>query len=167
LLESERLATGHAALQTERVDLGALARELLATQFAQAAVTLRFDETLGPVQADPTRVRLLLRNLVDNALRHNAGAEQPPLLELAREADGQLRLSVRDHGPGVSEDQLARLAEPFYRADSARQRSTGGVGLGLTLCRLVAQAHGGTLSLRNAQPGLEVIARWPIATASG
>ena len=51
LLESERLATGHAALQTERVDLGALARELLATQFAQAAVTLRFDETLGPVQA--------------------------------------------------------------------------------------------------------------------
>jgi signal transduction histidine kinase len=167
LLESERLATGHAALQTERVDLGALARELLATQFAQADVTLQVDESLGPVQADPTRVRLLLRNLIDNALRHSAGAAQPPLLELAREADGQLRVSVRDHGPGVSEEQLARLAEPFYRADSARQRSTGGVGLGLYLCRLVAQAHGGTLSLRNAQPGLEVSARWPIVTTNG
>lgn len=166
LLESERLATGHAALQTERVDLAALVRDLLATQFPQAAVTLHVDGTLGPVQADPARVRLLLRNLVDNALRHGAGATTPPRLALEREAEGQLRLSVRDHGPGVSEEQLARLAEPFYRADSARQRSTGGVGLGLYLCRLVAQAHGGALSVSNAQPGLEVVARWPIVATS-
>jgi signal transduction histidine kinase len=117
------------------------------------------------MQADPVRVRLLLRNLIDNALRHSAGAAQPPSLELARDADGQLRISVRDHGPGVDDEQLARLAEPFYRADTARQRSTGGVGLGLYLCRLVAQAHGGTLAFRLAQPGLEVSARWPIVPA--
>ena len=71
-------------------------------------------------------------------------------------------MTVRDHGVGVSDEQLAHLAEPFYRADSARQRSTGGVGLGLTLCKLVAQAHGGTLGFSRAQPGLEVVARWPL-----
>jgi len=166
LLESERLASGHAALQTEPVDLAALVRELLATQFASHAVTLRLDDSLGPVAADAMRVRLLLRNLVDNALRHSAGAASPPVVVLARDGDGQLRLSVRDFGPGVSGEQLAHLAEPFYRADSARQRATGGVGLGLYLCRLVAQAHGGTLVFRNAAPGLEVTASWPLAAAA-
>ena len=127
--------------------------------------TAEYQSVLDKEQADPVRVRLLLRNLIDNALRHSAGAAQPPSLELARDADGQLRISVRDHGPGVDDEQLARLAEPFYRADTARQRSTGGVGLGLYLCRLVAQAHGGTLAFRLAQPGLEVSARWPIVPA--
>ena len=163
LLESERLAGGHAALQTERVDLAALVRELVATQFPNAGLALQIDDTLGPVSADPMRVRLLLRNLIDNALRHSAGAPQPPVVSLAREAGGTLRLAVRDFGPGVSDEQFAHLAEPFYRADSARQRATGGFGLGLYLCRLVAQAHGGTLQFRRAEPGLEVAACWPVA----
>jgi signal transduction histidine kinase len=162
LLESERLATGHAALQTEGVNLAALVREVLAAQFAQATLTLQLDDKLGTVQADPMRLRLLLRNLVDNALRHNAGAVQAPLVVLAGDADGQLRLSVRDFGPGVSDEELARLAEPFYRADRARRRATGGFGLGLYLCRLVVQAHHGTLAFRRAEPGLEVTARWPM-----
>ncbi|RYF72270.1 MAG: ATP-binding protein, partial [Comamonadaceae bacterium] len=72
-------------------------------------------------------------------------------------------IDVRDFGAGVDEAHLARLAEPFYRTDSARQRATGGVGLGLYLCRLVAQAHGGTLTARNAQPGLSITVRLPFA----
>ena len=63
---------------------------------------------------------------------------------------------MRDFGPGVAEEQLAHLAEPFYRTDEARTRAAGGVGLGLYLCRLIAQAHGGSLAVRNAQPGLAV-----------
>jgi signal transduction histidine kinase len=70
-------------------------------------------------------------------------------------------LTVRDHGPGVPDEQLARLAEPFYRPDSARTRAAGGVGLGLYLCRLVAQAHGGTFVLHNAAPGLAVTVTLP------
>ena len=162
LLESERLASGHAALQTEPVDLPALVSELVATQFSDAGISLQLDEQLGPVQADPMRVRLLLRNLIDNALRHSAGAQAPPVVTLARDASGQVLLSVRDFGPGVAEEQLAHLTEPFYRVDSARQRATGGVGLGLYLCQLVAQAHGGSLRIRRAEPGLEVTAAWPV-----
>ena len=166
LLESERLATGHAALHTESVDLAALVRDVVATQFAGAALTLELDASIGAVHADPMRLKVLLRNLIDNALRHSAGAVRSPVVRLAREAEsgaasapgGRVLLAVRDFGPGVSAEQLQRLSEPFYRTDSARARATGGVGLGLYLCRLIAQAHGGELRLQRAEPGLEVMA---------
>ncbi len=161
LLESERLAAGHAALQTEAVDLAALVREVAGGNgFAARGLRLDLDELAGQVQADPTRLRLLLRNLIDNALRHSAGAAEAPTVFLIRGDDGMLTLGVRDHGPGVSDEQLQRLAEPFYRADSARTRSAGGVGLGLYLCRLVAQAHGGELRIEHAVPGLRVAMHW-------
>jgi len=155
LLESERLATGHRALHTEPVDLAALVREV-ASQFESAALTLQLDAALPAVPADPMRLKLLLRNLVDNALRHSAGAAQPPVVSLQREADGRIALAVRDFGPGVTPEQLQRLSEPFYRTDSARTRERGGVGLGLYLCRLIAQAHGGELRIAHAEPGLAV-----------
>jgi signal transduction histidine kinase len=97
---------------------------------------------------------------VDNALRHGADAAEPPSVTLTSDA-GTVTLVVRDHGPGVPEEQLAHLAQAFYRPDSARTRAAGGVGLGLYLCRLVAQAHGGSFSVRNAQPGLAVTVTLP------
>jgi signal transduction histidine kinase len=109
-------------------------------------------------------MRLLLRNLLDNALRHSADAPQPPIVRLHANTDADdpgLRITVRDFGPGVDESVLPHLAEPFYRPDSARGRTAGGVGLGLYLCKLVAQAHGGRLVPRNAQPGLEVSVEMP------
>ena len=74
-------------------------------------------------------------------------------------------LCVRDHGPGVSGAQLQQLVGAFYRADAARARSTGGVGLGLYLCRLVTEAHGGTLVIRNAHPGLAIDVLLPLPTS--
>lgn len=159
LLDSERLAAGHAALQTEATDLAALVREAAAEFGGEAALQLELAEDLPLLPVDRSRLRLLLRNLIGNARRHAAGT--PVVLGLQREGDA-LALTVRDHGPGVSDEQLARLAEPFYRTDSARQRRTGGVGLGLYLCRLVAQAHGGSLHLEHAHPGLRVKALLPL-----
>ena len=105
-------------------------------------------------------MRLLLRNLLNNAVRHGAGASRPPVVHLRREGT-LLVLTVRDHGPGVDATLLPHLAEAFFRPDMARERATGGVGLGLYLCKLVALAHGGSLELRNVQPGLEVRALLP------
>lgn len=160
LLESERLATGHAALQTEATDLNALVADVIAAHFADQGIAVHASPGLPPLALDRARLRLLLRNLLGNALRHGGDAAGRPSVATALDADA-VRLIVRDHGPGVPEEQLARLAEPFYRPDAARQRSTGGVGLGLYLCRLVAQAHGGRLELRNAHPGLEVTLHLP------
>lgn len=153
LLESERLASPHATLQREPVDLAALVREVVADMPDAAGVTLDLAEGLPALALDRTRMRLLLRNLLDNALRYSAEAAQPPRITLTRQ-DGGVLLAVRDFGPGVNAEQLARLTEPFYRTDSARQRATGGVGLGMYLCQLVAQAHGSRLQVDNAAPGL-------------
>ncbi|MBS0449579.1 MAG: HAMP domain-containing protein [Proteobacteria bacterium] len=159
LLESERLAQGHAALHPEPTDLAALAADVVSAQFGDRGVQLQLDE-LGSVQADPMRLRLLLRNLIDNALRHGAEAQEAPVVFLRREVDGRVALGVRDHGPGVAADQAARLGEAFYRPDAARTRAAGGVGLGLALARAVARAHGGELRIRRVEPGLEVSAVW-------
>ncbi|MBO9643001.1 MAG: HAMP domain-containing histidine kinase [Pseudacidovorax sp.] len=169
LLEGERLSSPHAALQREPVDLPALAREVMQELVARGlpmaeAVQVEAASDLPALSLDRARVRLLLRNLLANALHHGAGP-QPPRLSLHRaptapdKPDG-VCIEVRDFGPGVPEDQLERLAEPFYRPDSARARGAGGggVGLGMYLCRLVAQAHGGRLDLRLAKPGLAVTA---------
>ncbi|WP_293999369.1 sensor histidine kinase [Sphaerotilus sp.] len=161
LLESERLAAGHAALQREPVDLAALVEVAVHEQVpVDVALELDLDADLGLVGVDPARWRLLVRNLVGNALRHG----QPPLhVRLHREAD-TLVFTVRDHGAGVAPEALAQLGEAFYRPDAARGRSSGGVGLGLYLCRLVAQAHGGRLRVQSAAPGpgLVVEVRVPV-----
>jgi signal transduction histidine kinase len=168
LLESERLSARHAALQREPVALAALAREVVAEVLARQPqrpdlrpeITLLADPDLPALALDPARIRLLLRNLLDNALRHSTDAPLPPELHLCVEGQG-IRIEVRDHGPGVPDDQIPRLAEPFFRPDTARTRAQGGVGLGLHLCKLVAQAHGGTFSVRNARPGLAVTVTLP------
>jgi signal transduction histidine kinase len=153
LLEGERLAAGPAALQRAPVDLDALVQSLVDDQFAGRGITLRLAGGLPLLQADRVRLQLLLRNLLDNALRHGGGT--PVELSTAAHDRGCL-LTVRDHGPGIDPAALARLGEPFFRPDAARSRSAGGVGLGLYLCRLVAQSHGGTLQWRDAAPGLAV-----------
>ncbi len=160
LLESERLADRHATLHREPSDLYALTTEVtteLCDRHPQASeITVHVPSKLPLMALDRTRVRLLLRNLLDNALRHGAGALHAPEVLLQAAANGGIVIEVRDHGPGVADDQLSRLADAFYRPDSARTRTAGGVGLGLFLCRLVAKAHGGTLTLHHANPGLAV-----------
>ena len=159
LLEGERLAAGAAALTREATDLSTLVREVVSSHFAGQPVELDLADDLPPLPLDRPRMTMLVRNLVDNACRHGAGAAEPVVVTTRLDGDA-VRLVVRDHGAGVSEEHLARLAEPFYRPDTARTRAAGGVGLGLYLCRLVAQSHGGTLVLRNASPGLEAEVRF-------
>ena len=164
LLESERLAGRHQVLHLETTDVAVLAREVIAelalSQPRAADIRLCAPVDLPLPMLDRVRLRLLLRNLLDNALRHSAEVALAPELHLEADATG-LKLEVRDHGPGVPEEQIPQLAQPFFRPDAARSRSTGGVGLGLYLCRLVAQAHGGTFAVRNARPGLAVTVRLP------
>ncbi len=160
LLESERLASPHAAVQREPIDLAALVRDVADEHPQGQRVVLDLSPGLPTIALDRSRMRLLVRNLLDNALHYGADAERPPRVSLRAAGQG-VELEVRDFGPGVDAAQLDRLTEPFYRTDSARQRATGGVGLGMYLCRLVAEAHCGTLAVRNAQPGLAVTALLP------
>jgi len=159
LLESERLAQGHSALQAEACDLAALARDLLQTQFEGRGVALGLDDTMAPVTADPTRMRLLLRNLVDNALRYSPdGAEVR--VAVAR-ADGQVQVQVDDSGPGLAKAELARLGERFFRVLGTGQ---SGSGLGWSIVRRIAAAHGARVAVgpSAALEGLAVTVGWPV-----
>jgi signal transduction histidine kinase len=154
LLESERLGSGHSALQLSDCDLAELAHEQVVP-----GVVLQIEPDLPTLRLDRLRVQLLLRNLVHNALRHNDASHGAVQLRLERAGEG-VRLTVRDFGPGVPPEALPQLGQPFYRPDAARTRGGGGVGLGLCLCRLVAEAHGGRLEMLNAAPGFEVSVRF-------
>lgn len=175
LLERERLDTGHSALRLDDCTWPDLVAELLDRRFSEARSTgllqLALAPDLPPMRLDRSRVQVLLGNLLDNALRHHdagKGAVQLSVSLSARPAGtagqgGQpcVRLLVRDFGPGVPPDVLGQLGQPFFRPDAARTRGGGGVGLGLNLCRLIAEAHGGSLVLRNAEPGLEALVELP------
>lgn len=169
LLERERLDAGHTALRLAEADWPALVDELLQRRFLDAVTTgqLRAEVADGllAMRVDTTRVQVLLGNLLDNALRHHDAAQGPVVLTVVPSLSalkGGVRLTVRDQGPGVPEEALAKLGQPFFRPDSARTRGSGGVGLGLSLCKQIAQAHGGSLSLRNAHPGLEASVELPL-----
>ena len=86
-----------------------------------------------------------MKNLIDNALKHSEG-QQLPQVSLQSQSDGVL-IRVRDFGAGIDAADISHLTEPFYRADPSRQRGTGGYGLGLYLCRVIAEAHGGLLQI--------------------
>lgn len=102
-------------------------------------------------EADGPRIKLLLKNLLDNALRHTPVGAPPPEVTLEQAPNG-VTLTVRNHGTGVAPEHVSHLTEPFYRADPSRRRETGGYGLGLYLCRVIAEAHGGALAIDSA-PG--------------
>ncbi len=150
ILESERVTGGHSALNIAEVNVQELVNTVIEELHCADLITTEFTADLPVLQADATRLRLLLRNLISNALKHGQG-ERPPVVQVDT-ADNNLRLAVTDYGPGIAEEHLARLTEPFYRADASRTRATGGFGLGLHISELIVQAHGGSLQF-SSTPG--------------
>ena len=113
-----------------------------------------------PINGRPELLRSAFDNVIRNAVLHTPEGTKVEV-ELRRET-GMVEISVRDHGPGVADADLDRIFEPFCRVDEARERASGGVGLGLAIARRATEAHGGTLSARaNAEGGLEVVATLP------
>ena len=170
LLERERLDTGHTALRLEDCAWPELVEDLVQRRFADARqaalLAVEVSGELPMTSLDRSRIQVLLGNLLDNALRHNDEAKGPVQLSIRPVSAGQggvlaVRLQVRDRGPGVPDEVLSQLGQPFFRPDTARTRGSGGVGLGLNLCRLIASAHGGALILSNAKPGLQAIVDVP------
>jgi signal transduction histidine kinase len=105
----------------------------------------------------PLDVQRCLVNLIDNAVKYGQKAH----VTVERLA-GAARIRIRDEGPGIPQDQLARVFEPFYRVETSRSRASGGTGLGLTIARNIAEQHGATLSLANGDAGgLEAVLTLP------
>ena len=107
------------------------------------------DVTLAPaeqilVDCRPTALKRAVTNLVDNALKYGKKAQ----VAVARTPKA-VEITIDDDGPGIPEEELARVFQPFYRVESSRSRETGGVGLGLAIAKSLIERHRGTLTLSN------------------
>jgi signal transduction histidine kinase len=108
------------------------------------------------VIGDAELLRRAIENVLRNALRYTPPDTAVDVRLATAAAGGDICVVVRDRGPGVPEAALPHLFLPFYRVEADRERSTGGVGLGLAIARRAVELHGGHIIARNAQPGLEV-----------
>ncbi|MGH9162467.1 MAG: sensor histidine kinase [Vicinamibacteraceae bacterium] len=102
-----------------------------------------------PVDIDGEKVRTVLRNLLENATKY-ALPQSPPVEVSAMQNWDTVVVRVTDHGAGIPEQDRERVFEPFYRVDRSRTKSTGGYGLGLSICKRVMEAHGGRIAVESA-----------------
>lgn len=161
ILETERLSTKHSVLNKTRQDLRKIIQDVITNYFRDAAIATDLPEDVISLELDAPRMSLLLKNLIDNAIRHTPREASPPRVTLKQEAE-HIIVTVEDSGRGIEEHHLPHLTEPFYRADPSRQRETGGYGLGLYLCKMIAEAHGGTLDIQSRiNVGTVVTIRFP------
>jgi signal transduction histidine kinase/DNA-binding response OmpR family regulator len=155
ILDIEKLEAGKVAFHMQRVGVGALLAQTMATNrtLAQAqGVHLYCDGVPGDdVFADPDRLTQVLSNLISNAVKFSSpGAD----VALTTEYRGdKVRISVRDHGPGVPEHFKARVFEKFAQADASDARAKGGTGLGLSIVKEIVERMGGTIGFADAPGG--------------
>ena len=148
---------GRATEPPERTELAALASSVVEEfeDMGDPVTLVEGSRVVAPVHV--TWAKRALRNLVSNAVRYGGIAT----VEILREGNEAV-LRVSDSGPGIPPERLSDMTEPFTRGEASRNRETGGAGLGLTLARAIAEAHGGRLVLANrAEGGLSAEIRLP------
>ena len=176
LLSFSKAGVGGKNVELKPVPLATLASRVVAREAKERGGVIVDVPTQLAVLAEPELLSRALGNVIRNALRYanptNAGTGEGfsyrpsvqtdggatgPIMVSARETGDRVILSVTDSGPGVPENALHRLFDPFFRPESARTRETGGAGLGLAIVKSCVEACGGTVTARNVTPnGLQV-----------
>lgn len=156
LLLLSTLESGRIQLKLQPVPLRSAVQDLLDDLAAKArGRNVTFENAVPPElvgRADPERLRQVLSNLLDNAIKYGR-PEGRIVLGGRALAEGQVEIGVRDDGPGIPPDAKVRIFERFYRVDRARSREQGGTGLGLSIVKHVVQAHGGEVRVES-EPGV-------------
>lgn len=150
LLDSARAVYGKLALQKRRLDLRPIADTVAAEHAERAgvAITVRQAGAEAWVEADPVRIKQMLDNLVENAVKY--GGRQVSII--VETGDNAVQVAVHDDGQGIAHELLPRLFQPFVQGEQPLDRAKGGLGLGLALVHRLAALHGGSLSAASAGP---------------
>ena len=148
LLELERMREGR-GIRRERQELAPLLRELAAA-FNSGPPGVRFIAPAceTPLDIDREKIKTVFRNLLENARKFSLPDSRRIEITIENEAEATI-VRVRDDGPGIPAADLPNLFEPFYRVDRSRSRKTGGYGLGLSICKRIMEAHGGSIGVAN------------------
>ena len=163
LLDLARIESGRWQPDLAAIDLADVAAEVVADVAGRGdelgiTIVTDIDPGAGTLLADPEGVRLVLRNLLDNALRYTPAGGRITLRSRVEE-DGIL-LQVEDTGSGIPREHLSRVFERFYRVDPSRSRAQGGTGLGLAIVRHTVEAHGGRVEIESELGSGTRVAAW-------
>ena len=153
LLDFTRLQDGRMTLTVEMTDLRSEFEDtvfMYGSRLAQDGISLEYldnDEDIPEIPCDPKRLRQVFLNILDNAAKHGKDGKRIEA-SIAYEQDNVV-VRIRDHGPGIPEDELPLVKKKFYKGSSKAR----GTGIGLAVCDEIVQLHGGTLTLENAEGG--------------
>ncbi len=135
--------------KSSRIDIGSFIESLAYDYQDTGKAVMVADKIDGAIVTRPHALRRILTNLIDNALKFAGTAE----ISVQKDSTGAVLIKVLDRGPGIPEDQLDAVMQPFFRLEQSRSRGTGGTGLGLAIAGQLALAIGGSLALRNRAGG--------------
>ena len=153
VLDLSRIESGYIKYQFSSVELKSIVQksvEMLkhAVEKKQVKLEINIPEELPPVHADPCYLDIVIRNLLDNAIKYVEERNGRVRISAFRSGD-TIRLEVEDNGIGISKSDLDRIFERFYRVDKARSRERGGTGLGLAIVKHIILAHKGDVKVRS------------------
>ena len=163
LLQVTRAEGDPSSLRRDPVRLDELLQQLVDdTEIEAEARGCRLEYGKGEavtVRGDSELLRRAVENVIRNAIRYSpkgAAVDVRLVIGDANKGNANARIEVRDYGPGVPDSELSRLFDAFYRVETARDSSSGGIGLGLSIARRAIELHKGTIRAKNASPGLLV-----------
>lgn len=150
ILETERLKIGKSRLKLNRVNVSELIKEIVPEYQTQKSFDVNLDANLD-VMIDRERIRIVLRNCLDNAIKYSKESSRPISVS-SETSEGFIKIVIRDFGVGIPEEELPFIFEPFYRVDRSRSKEKG-YGLGLSMCQKIMEAHEGQIQIRNHDEG--------------
>lgn len=149
ILESERLKNGIIKLNLTSLKVADLLQKLMENyQRESGRIVFLPVASYITITADETLIMTVLRNLIDNSLKYSCSDSKPVEISVIK-GNEKVTIQIEDDGPGIPEDKLPYIFEPFYRVDQSRSRKTGGYGLGLHLCKRIMDLHGAEIGLKN------------------
>ncbi len=149
ILETARERNMADQLRMETFSILELVNDLL-PEFENRKPTIRVSDKTSDVTifADRQKIRTVIKNLLDNALKYSGPESNPVQIFLEKRGEAAV-ISIKDHGRGIPEDELGHIFEPFYRVDKSRTRRTGGYGLGLSICKIIMDAHKAKMEIKS------------------
>jgi two-component system, OmpR family, sensor histidine kinase CpxA len=165
LLMLSKLESGAQDFTKREVNLGALVENIAADADFEAQAKGKHVRVLENWECRVLGSENLLRSAIENVLRNAVRyTKDETTVEVSlSNSNGDAEIIVRDFGGGVPEDELEKVFRPFHRVGEARERKTGGIGLGLAIAERAVQAHKGTIRAKNAEDGLVVEIKLPVA----
>jgi signal transduction histidine kinase len=148
LLESYKAESNHNQLKTERTNLVELCDEIKDEyELDNRLIFEHLKNNEIRVNVDPSKIKIVLRNLIDNAMKYSSGDVRMQISEKNR----SVVITISDKGIGIPSKDLEYIFEPFYRSDPSRSRRTGGFGLGLSISKKIIEAHNGTINVMSKE----------------